>query len=302
MRRRDLTRRAVLCILVCGLCAGRDGGPSYWQQQIDEIVGEISTPQERAAAIIKLIAIVSDETQAENLRYYAAYALGELGAVEAQDVLLDLADGLQWNDADRRLRWAFFNAHWMIKVASAPDEDAQIQLLIEALDQRFDGIIADGLRRWAADELANRGAVQALPAITAAIRNRGSGERGEEEIRLCTAKMAVLNANETRQEALVVALAMRDPFEHRDLNRWAIAELGALGTERSLDILIAYALSLQRYCYDADGRWIAVKGDPLVRQAHTMYGEIITILREHGMTEADIEAMGLDPRRYFVVI
>jgi hypothetical protein len=273
--------------------------PEY--EAIEKITKDIRTQEKLTAAIAELSAIVKDSGQKMLLRHFAAKKLGELEAVEAKDMLKSLAESLEWNDSTRGLKWTTFKSYWQIKVTEEPNEVKQVELLKNALQERFEGLIASNVQSWAADELANRGVKEALPEIINSIRHRNSTERGEEQIRLCKIKIQMLNASPTRYEALTKALVMKDSNQYQWLKRWAIKELGKLRTDQSRWTLINYALELQNKYYDDNGKWIGRREDLEASNAHPFYSSIIKILKKADMTDAEIKATGLRPDKFFIM-
>ncbi len=270
---------------------------------IKEITKDIDTHEKRSAAIAKLSIIVKDSTQNEMLRMFATYELGELGAVEARDMLKELAESIEWTDsAQQQLKRVAFLAYWQIRVAQEASEEKQVQLLKQALNESFDGYEAGNVQGWAVDELANRGIKEALPEIIKTVRSHYSGKYGEDRVLLCRTKIELLSSSENRQEALSKALVTEDTSQYQRLKRWAIKELGKLGTEGSRMILINYALGLQKEYYDENGNRIAQEDGLGTRNASRLYNMIIHALRGNGMTEREIEATGLLPGRLFISV
>ncbi len=297
---------ALTCVtLIFGTClqiamGEKEVNENY--QIVEQITRDIDTPQKRSGAIAKLSAIVKDSTQSMRLRRYAAKKLGEIGAIETKDMLKTVAENLEWSDSTRILKWHAFEAYWKIRVAEEPSKKTQVELLMEALHERFDGLRADNVRRWAVNELANRGIEEAFPEIVKSIKSTYSGDRAEEQIQLCTTKIKLVSSSTSRQEALSTALATEDPTRRQFLKQWAIDQLGKLKTEESRMMLINYALGLQKEYYDETGKRIVRKGDWLSRRAPMLYGTIIRILEDSGMSDSEIKATGLRPDELFVIL
>ena len=275
--------KTVMCSLTCvtfvfglfpELTVG-DKVPEY--EAIEEITRDISTQQKRSAAIAELSVIVKDSRQNTTLRQFAAGKLGELGAIEAKDMLKALAMTLEWTDSAQQLKRVTTLAYWKIQVAEEPNEPVQEELLIRLLRGGAGPPHADVVPSWAADELANRGVKRALPAIVRTLRRMNPNERGEAHIRLCKTKIELLSASKGRQEALTKALLMEDPTQYQRLKRWAIRELGKLGTQESRYTLAAFAVELQSKYYDENRKWIGRKGDRLGTYANEFYRTICTV-------------------------
>jgi len=271
--------------------------PHYGQYlEIQEIVGNTDSQANKTTAVAKLIAVVQSASKDVHSRRFAAWKLGELGAAEAEDILRELAEKLHWADATRQFKWAAFLACWRIRVATQPTEEQQVALLVEALHERLQGVIASNVQMWAANELSTRGIQEALPAITKSIRYRDPTPRGEEYVWLHRTKINLLRTSPSRFQGLCRALATDDLTQRQRLRKWAIDELGKLGTAKARSALIGYAVALQQVYYDAQG-----KRDGFGGYATGFYRRIVHILRGDGMTESEIRQAGLQPDRFFVV-
>jgi hypothetical protein len=159
--------------------------------------------------------------------------------------------------------------------------------------------MVSNVRIWAADELANRGAKETLPQIVEAVRKVYSGQRGEEYVRLCQAKIDLLNGYPSRLDALSRALVMADSTHEQRIRRWAIGELGKLDSPSSRSVLIGYALGLQDAFYDTDGRQINETAELPFNRAGTLYRAMIQILGDQGMTSEEVKQTGLRPEKLF---
>ena len=117
---------------------------------------------------------------------------------------------------------------------------------------------------------------------------------------MCRTKIELLSTIKSRQEALTASLLMDDQTQYQWLKRWAIKELGKLGTEESRSTLIAFAIELQSKYYDENGKRIKrKKGDLLGLRAPLLYRNIVSILKKSDMTDSEIEASGLQIDKYF---
>jgi len=133
-----------------------------------------NTPSQRGEAIRELMRIVGDQRQDRWLRTFAAEGLGELGAVEAESLLRELANRLRWTEADTRLKSAAHLGEWQVRVAKETRTAKKIQLLEKAGTDRFDGLIEWRVQDWAGSELANMGIGEAMPEIIDSIKRRGA--------------------------------------------------------------------------------------------------------------------------------
>ncbi len=273
-------------------------GYSYWKL-VQDIARDTSTPEKRAQATMILLRIARSDAVHIRLREFAVQKLGELGDIAAAEPLKVLAEQLTWSDATMSLKGYATLAYWQIMVANEKTAQAQEDLLIKLLwSKDHPGPYASGLVWWAADELANRGVERALPEIEKAILHLTSTDRGQRFIKLCSAKIELLNRSASRHEALKKALGSTDPLIGQDLRLWAIEELGKLGDAEAIGILVNYALELQTAYYDEAYR-LKKQLDIAYVEAGTCYNMIIGVLRNQGMSDAEIEATGLRPYRCF---
>ena len=285
------------------------------QQIIDKISEDINTPSKRNKAIQELLDIVNDITVVKlisfkdlklqdqdnvQLRQSAVEKLVELKAIEAKDILKNIADQLRWHKfSELHLKWTLFEAYWKIQFYEKQTKEEQIELLLSALDAKYDEMTATCVNLWAADELANMGVESALHKIITLIKNSyGSSHLGEQRILICTTKIKLLTKNKNRFNALNEALQMEDPTQEQELKKWAIIELGKLNTEESRSALIAYALYLQKQYYDEKGNLIQDKVSTMNHAAES-YNRIIKILGSSNMADSEMEAIGLKPDIFF---
>ncbi|MHC4478941.1 MAG: hypothetical protein ACYTEL_25215 [Planctomycetota bacterium] len=277
--------------------------PPHWDQYelIQDMVADANTPEKKARVVGDLIEIVGDEERNVHLRRFAAEKLAGLKAVEAKDVLKAVAESLEWTDAMRELKSACTLSFWQLCVAEDPNTRSQNKLLINLLSGRdvpppHAGIV----RWWVEDELASRGVKEALPEIIKSIKGSVSGKRAERRIWLCTTKIELVSTSSTRLEALKKALEMEDITQDQWLTRWAVQEMGKLGTEQSRTELLRYALDLQSKYYDKNAKWKAKEGDRAALYAGESYRRILKVLRKSGMSEEEIKASGLRPDKFFI--
>jgi hypothetical protein len=269
---------------------------------IRAIVYGANTPPQRDQAISSLMRIVGDDKQDRWLRVFAAEGLGELGAVEAEKLLGELASRLPWAEPDTRLKSAAHLGEWQIKVTKESDRGKKIQLLKEALMDQFDGLIEWRVQDWAGSELANMGAKEAMPQIIESIQRREPPERAPEIIRFQQAKIDILSRYPGRMEALTYALASLDTDKQHKIKLWAITELAKVRSQESVNTLVSYALELQKRYYDEKGNRKPAKDDPLSRYISDVYNEIIHILTAKGMDRSAMNRMGLYPDKFSRVV
>jgi len=274
-----------------------------WYEFVEKITKDIRTPDKRSTAIAELSDIVNDPEQNMRLREYAAEKLGNLDAIEARGMLKKVAEKLEFSDSERQLKRATTLAYWKIQLLDEPNEPARNRLLVQLLwGKTHPPPHADVVQSWAADELANRGVKEALPEIIKSIQYRNSTKTGREQIWLCKTKIELLNSSESRCKALFKALLiLSDPTDYQRLKRWAVEELAKLKSCDGRWFLLYHALSLQHSCYDKKGKPIVSPAGHFAERAGISYRAIIKILRDSGMTEKEIKALGLSPDYAFAV-
>jgi len=279
--------------------------PFYQQKQmIEEIERDVRTPVKKAKVVGELIDIVKDKANDVHLRQFAAEKLGDIGAIEAKDMLKGLAESLASTDATRYFKGAVTLAYWQIRVAEEPNEMAQEELLIKLVRGGPAPQAGSTVPWWAVDELANRGIKRALPDMIKRIKLQrgGDDEYAKTIIWLCETKIRLLSTSKSREDALIEALlAVEDTTWELRLKSWAIKELGKLGTQESRAILIAYALRLQQKYYDENGKRIFPKDDRLASHASVFYDTILKILKYSSMRDYDIKSTGLQPDKFFII-
>jgi len=303
------TRRTKLfCIVTCAvmllmtrtICARPMGHYGYWKM-VEDIAREASTPEKKDQVAARLLGIVQDTTAHIYLRKAAVEKLGDLGSPAAKDMLKNLSENLPWTDSTRPLKRAAFLAYWRISVAEQSKHEDQVAILMKALHAKLGTIIASNVQIWAADELANRGIKEALPEIIKSVRYRNPTERGEEQIRLCTTKIELITTSANREEALTRALAMKDFTQEQELRKWAIQELGKLGTQDSQSVLVGFALDLQNRYYDKDGKRVHQDEDRLDVYAPLLYNTIVDLLRDSGLSDTQIKGTGVQHDKFFIL-
>lgn len=256
------------------------------QAVVDRLMAEALLPETRSQALGELTKIVEARKQYDiyqremyvELRSYAVGRMADLPIPELKEYFLQITADRFGIGFPHKLRAAAFRAYWKLRVSLVQDPVEQRRLLIQALDDQFEGFTADG---WAAMELCNRGVTDAFDAIVRVIKKKSGSSRGDEQVRLCRMKMDQLAAHPTRFDALASVLRTVDPLEERRFITWAIHELAALATEESRTELAAYILRLQK--------------DQRLERDSFLYYWPFELLRAAGWTDKKFKEMGIRP-------
>jgi hypothetical protein len=153
------------------------------------------------------------------VRQCAFRKIGETGLPEAVAFLQSLAPADVGNDASN-LVWATSRlALAEGTLRRTQDSQRQIDFLEETARE------LSGASGWAVDQLCDRGALGSLPVIEQVLKKGYSGQRAEEEIAFCDARIQVLFGKPDRAKALGSVLNLQTSPGNARLTRWAIQQL-----------------------------------------------------------------------------
>jgi hypothetical protein len=186
------------------------------------------------------------EFKDSSLRAYALRRIGELDLPEALTYLQNLKQNdigfdsshLIWPAAQIALRDALLRR--------ISDPQSKIELLERTVTEPHDAISNSAVTTWAIDQLCDRGSLSSLAIIQQSIRNRRNGQRGEDDLRFCEERMAVVGRSPNRAKALGSVLRVNGTSDDARLIAWAIYQL------HSVDSREADA-ELERYAKEIDG-------------------------------------------------
>jgi hypothetical protein len=165
-------------------------------------------------------------------RVVRAHALRKIGEV-------DLPEALAYLQALRKEDLGVDPTRTLWPAAQIALRDAQLrritdpymktEFLERTITEHHDAAFKSELTWWAVNELCDRGAQMSLSVIQKAIRGTGSGQRGEDDIEFCEARIRAVLSNPDRLKALASVLTVADPAADR-LVGWAVNELSTMQT------------------------------------------------------------------------
>jgi|GEM_PF-5348398 len=140
-----------------------------------------------------------------------------------------------------RAQTEVYRAYWEVLMDKVQDPEGKIAVLLEVVKGSSARSKPYSVRRWAADELCDRGVGAAWPDI-----QRVYG-KDLVKIQLCEEKIQLLAAAcGDPVTAMAEALRGPDPFPHPGLHFWALQGLQEMQTDRGDAALLDYLLRLNR--------------------------------------------------------
>jgi hypothetical protein len=184
-----------------------------------------------------------------SVRAHALWKIGETGLPGALEFLTRLAPSDFRTDASGRL-WA----DSQVALSNALlNRIADPQLKTEFLVHTMKTSVAAS---WAGEELCDRGALQALPDVRQWMKSRRDGQRDEDDIEFCEARMRTVARDPDHARALGSVfssfMSLANSFQGRRLLTWAIGNLGAMKSSEA-------DAELDRF---RDEIGVVLKGDP----------------------------------------
>ena len=168
----------------------------YWpppnqkvRQQVAVLKVQAMSEMGRQRGLEGLEAIIRDETVNESVRALAVIALGDVGGESEEEFLIELSK------QDNRFGNAAQAAIWRTRLNRAQSRQEESAVLNEALHAEVGGKIPGSTRRWAAEQLCDRGDIEGKhDEIQAALRIAYGTKRGGEEMEVCQTKASLLQA------------------------------------------------------------------------------------------------------------
>jgi hypothetical protein len=159
----------------------------------------------------------------------ALRSLGRTGLPEAADFLrnFDLSDAA--GDKSNRLWPAAQIALREALLSGIADAQLRSEFLENVLNEPHDARSNSSVTHWAVDELCDYGDSVALPQVRRSIRKRGNGQRDEDEIAFCEARMQIVARDPDRARALGSVFgsiaSLESTPEGKRLIQWATLQL-----------------------------------------------------------------------------
>lgn len=189
---------------------------------------------------------------APEVRACAFRKIGETGAPEALKFLTNLKPADVSADTD------IMQQVWPVSQVALRDITLRgiqnPQLQIEFLERTATQMARADEGDWAFNELCDRGALGSLVVVQQAIRKRRNGQRDEDEIAFCEARIRVLYGKPDRVKALASVLSLGRAGENPRLTEWAIDQLATMHSREAHAELDRFANEIARMPAASPGR------------------------------------------------
>ncbi len=181
---------------------------------------EFSTDEVRIEALLR----ISDLDMPEALDYLKKLS---------KDRIAPVSSGQVWDSAEIALHRAELNR--------ISDENARIGFLEETTGDK-----SAAAERWAVQSLCNQGSKRSLPFIRESVRRRNPTADGEEQIRFCEARMAIISRSPDRTKALASLLVVTNGVTDQELLGWAVNELRDIDSPQADAEIQRYAKEIEQ--------------------------------------------------------
>jgi hypothetical protein len=178
------------------------------------------------------------------VRACAFQKVGETGLPEAVDFLTNLKRADIGEDNSQEIWSAALIALQDARLRRIADPQLRIEFLEAAVAGPRGG--RGPVAWWAVNQLCDGGASKSIAIIQRSIRESWSGQRGEDQIRFCEARMQVVSSYPDRVKALASVLSAENGPEDDRLVRWAISQLAGMHTPNADAELNRFALEIGR--------------------------------------------------------
>jgi hypothetical protein len=180
------------------------------------------TPEEETALGLTAGQLRKEALVSYRVRVCAFQAIGRAGSPEALDFLMKVRSADIGPDSTGQIWPAAQVAAKSAQLNAISDPVAKVQFLEDLLSVPRGGWGAVG--HWAVEELCNSGSRLSIGIIHEAIRSRSNGQRDEDEIRFCEARINIVTRYPDRAKAIGSVLTTVAPVDDR-LLWWAIRQL-----------------------------------------------------------------------------
>jgi hypothetical protein len=186
------------------------------------------------------------------VRACALRKIGETGLAEAVDFLRDLKRADVGTDITQEIWVASRVALRDALLRRIEDPQLQIEFLENTLMEPEMSRAATG--HWAVDQLCDRGSLGSLVVIQEAIRKRRNGQRDDDEIAFCEARIRVLYGKPDRVKALASVLNLDKAGENPRLTSWTIEQLALMHLREAHAELDRFANEIAKMPVASPGR------------------------------------------------
>ncbi len=270
----------VASISLVGLVEARTIIPNKEKEAIDLLFERAHCASLFSEAVQDLKAFVADETKKKTDRIYALRRIRDLACETRDSGLAGYIEQRQASTGAREIEGLpegyFFQMAAELSVCRSENEKTRILRLEELLESDLNEYPALSVRRWAAEELCDRGLGASLPKIEHGLGKMSSSSR-EEFLESCSRKLHILGQYSSRLEALVGALRQPDDSVTREMHFWAVDELAKLSSEEAYSVLVEISLREELFS----------KLDPLLAE------RALRLLRERGATHEQLLELGV---------
>ena len=178
--------------------------------------------------------------RAEGARAHALMKIGETGFPEALEYLKNIRFEDVRNFQSEQPWHAARIALHIAQMKTIPEAELRIAFLRKALTDKDAGVDDSAVHTWAMTELCDRGELDALTDIRQYLRRIYSGERAEEQIHSCEARMEVVSRSSDRVQALASVLRADGPPGDSNLIGWDVRQLAALDSPTAFRALVRF--------------------------------------------------------------
>jgi hypothetical protein len=136
------------------------------------------------------------------VRACALRSLGRTGLTEATDFLRNFSLSDAAGDKSQTLWPAAQIALREALLSGITDAGSRAAFLENVLKEPHDAMSNSSVTHWAVDDLCDSGYSEALPRVRQSIKNRRNGQRDDDEIAFCEARMQIVARDPDRARAL----------------------------------------------------------------------------------------------------
>ena len=163
------------------------------------------------------------------VRECALHSLGRTGLPEALDFLRNFSLSDAAGDKSQHVWPAAQIALREALLSGITDAGSRAAFLENVLKEPHDAMSNSSVTHWAVDGLCDSGYLEALPRVRQSIKNRRNGQRGDDEIAFCEARMQIVARDPDRARALGSVFgsiaSLESTPEGKRIIQWATLQL-----------------------------------------------------------------------------